>query len=62
LAERLHANVNAGADLDLSPRAFVADSGMERHVLLELGRVRPSISLGFALGLTPEAPVAANVR
>jgi hypothetical protein len=56
LAERLHASVNAGADLDLSPRTFVADSGMERHVLLELGRVRPSLSLGFALGLTPEAP------
>jgi hypothetical protein len=56
LAERLHASVNAGADVDLSPRSFVADSGMERHVLLELGRVRPSLSLGFALGLTPEGP------
>jgi hypothetical protein len=62
LAERLHASLNAGADVDLSPRAFVVDRGMERHILLELGRVRPSLSLGFALGLTPEAPVAANVR
>lgn len=54
LAERLHVNVNAGADVDVSPRTFVAQAGPERRVLLELGRVRPSLSLGFALGLTSE--------
>lgn len=56
LAKRLHASLNVGADVDLSPRTFVVQSGPQRHVLLELGRVRPSLSLGFALGLTSESP------
>lgn len=64
LAERLHASLNAGADFDVSPRTFVAQSGAQRLVLLELGRVRPSLSLGFALGLTAEAlrPTAVSAR
>jgi hypothetical protein len=41
-------NLDAGVDLDTSPRTFVVRVGGERRALLELARVRPSLMLGVA--------------
>jgi hypothetical protein len=41
-------------DLDLTPHRFVADDGMQRSTLFELGRLRPGASLGASYSLTSE--------
>jgi hypothetical protein len=41
-------NLDAGLDVDTSPRAFVVRVGGERRARLELAHVRPSLMLGIA--------------